>query len=52
MDVNADVANGAQANAALDIRLRGLTAVLAPVGTASDPGIFTAASPVVPKKKP
>jgi hypothetical protein len=31
-DVNADVARGAQASAALDTRLRGLTAVLAPSG--------------------
>ena len=51
-DVNADVASGAQANAALDIRLRGLTAVLAPPGTAAtDPGTFLPAA-VIPKKKP
>ena len=52
-DVNADVANGAQANAALDIRLRGLTDVLAPVGAgaASEPSP-AAMSPLVPKKKP
>jgi hypothetical protein len=48
-DVNADVASGAQATAALDTRLRGLTAVLAPGGTVTaDP---TAASSI-PKKKP
>jgi hypothetical protein len=34
-DVNADVASGAKAMAALDIRLRGLTAVLAPPGGAA-----------------
>lgn len=51
-DVNADVAGGAQATSALDVRLRGLTAVLAPAGTVStDPGV-SAVSPVVPKKKP
>jgi hypothetical protein len=52
-DVNADVANGAQANAALDIRLRGLTDVLAPLGASatSDPSP-AAMSPLVPKKKP
>jgi len=50
-DVNADVANGAKANAALDVRLRGLAAVLAPpgaAGTATDPN----AAAVTPKKKP
>lgn len=49
-DVNADVASGAQALAALDTRLRGLTAVLAPAaGSAtSDPGL----SATTPKKKP
>jgi hypothetical protein len=50
-DVNADVANGAQAMAALDIRLRGLTAVLAPAGGSSSAadGLMTQ-SPKVPKK--
>jgi hypothetical protein len=49
-DVNADVASGAQANAALDIRLRGLSAVLAPPPTAAaEPGI-TLTAPV--KKQP
>lgn len=49
-DVNADVASGAQAIAALDTRLRGLTAVLAPSGAvAADPG---ATSVSAPKKKP
>jgi hypothetical protein len=50
-DVNADVANGAKATAALDIRLRGLTAVLAPpggVGAATGDGL----SATTPKKKP
>lgn len=47
-DVNGDVARGAQASAALDTRLRGLTAVLAPSGSvASEPG---AASLTGPKK--
>jgi hypothetical protein len=49
-DVNADVANGANATAALDIRLRGLTAVLAPpVGSAAaDAAPFAVSG----KKKP
>ncbi|MGH7617786.1 MAG: hypothetical protein ACREPM_11200, partial [Gemmatimonadaceae bacterium] len=48
-DVNADVASGAQVAAALDTRLRGLTAVLAPAGAVTtDPGI----SVTSPKKKP
>lgn len=49
-DVNADVASGAQATAALDTRLRGLTAVLAPGGAATTdaPGL----SATTPKKKP
>jgi hypothetical protein len=50
-DVNADVASGANATAALDIRLRGLTAVLAPAGAAATtdaPGL----SATTPKKKP
>jgi hypothetical protein len=49
-DVNADVANGAKATAALDIRLRGLTAVLAPPGAAV--GADAAPSALTPKKKP
>ena len=49
-NVNADVAGGAQATAALDTRLRGLTAVLAPSAAATtDPGITAASGP---KKKP
>jgi hypothetical protein len=49
-DVNADVAHGAQATAALDIRLRGLSAVLAPPGTAvtDAPGISSVTGPKKP----
>lgn len=48
-DVNADVVRGAQAMAALDTRLRGLTAVLAPDGVVTTaPGISASG----PKKKP
>jgi hypothetical protein len=51
-DVNSDVAKGAQANAALDTRLRGLTAVLAPSGAAATtgPGLTSASGPTGPKK--
>ncbi len=50
-DVNADVASGAQAIAALDTRLRGLTAVLAPSGAVTtDPGVAAVSGPG--KKKP
>lgn len=48
-DVNADVASGAEANAALDVRLHGLTAVLAPPISAVEPAIATQAPG---KKKP
>jgi len=50
-EVNADVANGAPANAALDIRLHALTAVLAPPVSATDLGTVLPAA-VIPKKKP
>jgi len=48
-NVNADVASGAQASAALDTRLRGLTAVLAPSGaTTTGPGISSLTGPKKP----
>jgi len=49
-DVNADVASGAQALAALDTRLRGLTAVLAPGGGAVGAGVTAVSGPTGPKK--
>jgi hypothetical protein len=49
-DVNADVAAGAQANVALDTRLRGLTAVLAPAGGTAAASPAALSGPV--KKKP
>jgi hypothetical protein len=47
-DVNADVTSGANPTAALDTRLRGLTAVLAPAGASTGNGPTAASS--VPKK--
>jgi hypothetical protein len=51
-NVSTDVVHGAQAMASLDVRLRGLTAVLAPLGSAAAAadGPQTAASG--PGKKP
>lgn len=51
-EVNADVANGAPANAALDIRLHAITAVLAPPVSATDPGAVALPAALIPKKKP
>jgi len=49
-DVNSDVGHGARANASLDVRLRGLTAVLAPMpqATASQPADISASGPKKP----
>ncbi|HEV8496535.1 MAG TPA: hypothetical protein VGQ56_06735 [Gemmatimonadaceae bacterium] len=49
-DVNSDVGHGARANASLDVRLRGLTAVLAPIpqATASQPADISASGPKKP----
>jgi hypothetical protein len=43
-DVNSDVGHGARAIASLDVRLQGLTAVLAPVGSPGSTGDLQAAS--------
>jgi hypothetical protein len=48
-DVNADVAGGARAMDALDIRLRGLTAVLAPAGAAAATDAIQTQSPITKK---
>jgi len=49
-DVNSDVDRGARANASLDVRLRGLTAVLAPIpqATAAQPADISASGPKKP----
>jgi len=49
-DVNSDVGRGARANASLDVRLRGLTAVLAPIpqATAARPADISASGPKKP----
>jgi hypothetical protein len=49
-DVNSDVGHGARAIASLDVRLRGLTAVLAPItqATAAQPADISAGSPKKP----
>jgi hypothetical protein len=49
-DVNSDVGHGARANSSLDVRLRGLTAVLAPIpqATASQPADISASGPKKP----
>jgi hypothetical protein len=49
-DVNSDVGRGAGANSSLDVRLRGLTAVLAPIpqATAGQPADISASGPKKP----
>jgi hypothetical protein len=51
-DVNSDVGHGARAIASLDVRLQGLTAVLAPVtgvnAAATDPGLLSGSGPKKP----